>query len=139
MRESQLTIQVVDQTGVNKQSLELVVPSLQLTARELIHLRVHDEFISAKMIHESESQRVKEIRKDLEGKTDKQFIWMDSLGKINPDSTWEIEAEKACQNFRIGRFIIIAAGKQLEDLDTKFILAPESTVEFIKLVPLIGG
>ncbi len=139
MTESPVTIQVVDQIGVKKQTLELVVPSLQLTVRELINLRVHDEFISQEFIRENASQMVKEIRKDLDGKSEKQFVWMDSTNKFSIDSSWEIESKKAQIAFQEGRFFIIIDDKQVEDLDTSVVLKPNSAVKFIRLVPLIGG
>lgn len=83
MDNDSVTIKVVDQIGIQKQLLELVVPKLQLTVRELIRLRVHNEFTSAKIYHESASQQVKEIRKVVDGKADKQFVWMDSMRKID--------------------------------------------------------
>jgi len=139
MDNDTVTIKVVDQIGIQKQTLELVVPKLQLTVSELIRLRVHNEFTSAKLYHETASQQAKEIRKVVDGKADKQFIWMDSIRKIDLNTTWEAEAEKACQNFQNSEFIIIAAGKQLESLDDELILDQESTVKFIKLLPLVGG
>lgn len=139
MANDQITIQVVDQAGAKKQAIELVVPSLYLTVRELIQLWVHQEFTKAKLAYESAPQRVKEIRKDLNGKSDMQFIWMDSIGIISQDASWELEADIACRNFQDGRFIIIAAGKQLGDLNEQIILEPEEIVQFIKLIPLIGG
>ena len=139
MDNDSVTIKVVDQIGIQKQTIELVVPKLQLTVRELIRLRVHNEFISAKLYHETASQQARKSARDVDGKADKQFVWMDSLGKINFNTTWEAEAEKACQNFQNNQFIIIAGGKQLENLDEEFILDQESTVKFIKLLPLVGG
>lgn len=139
MTESPVTIQVVDQIGGNKQTLELVVPSLQLTARELINLHVHDEYISHEFIRENASQMVKEIRRDLDGKSEKQFVWMDSPNKFSVNSTWETEAKKAQIAFQKGRFFIIIDNKQVVDLDTSIFLQPDSVVQFIRLVPLIGG
>lgn len=139
MDNDSVTIKVVDQIGIQKQTLELVVPKLQLTVRELIRLRVHNEFTSAKMYYETASQLATEIRKGLDGKVQKQFVWMDSIGKVNLNTTWEAEAEKACQNFQKNLFIIIAAGKQLENLDDELILDQESAIKFIKLLPLVGG
>ncbi len=139
MDNDSVTIKLVDQIGIQKQTLELVVPKLQLTVRELIRLRVYNEFTSAKMYYETASQQVKEIRMGIEGKAEKQFVWMDSIGKINLNTTLEAEADKACHNFQNNLFIIIAGGKQLENLDDELILDQESTVKFIKLLPLVGG
>lgn len=136
---TETTIKIIDQFGIDKNTLELVVPSLKLTVRELINLRVYNEFISAKIYRESAPERVKEIRKTLDGKSNHQFIWMDSINRINPETTWEEEAEKACNNFQSGLFIVICAGNQLNDLDEEIILDPDDNVQFIRLVPLIGG
>jgi len=132
-------IKIIDQFGIEKNTLELVIPSLKLTVRELINLRVYNEFTSANIYRESAAERVKEIRKTLNGKSNHQFIWMGSINRINPETTWEEEAEKACNNFQSGLFIVISGGNQLGDLDEEIILGPEDNVQFIRLVPLIGG
>ena len=139
MSEDSLSIKIVDMVGLDLTTMEMVVPSLQLTVRELINLRVYNEFTSAKLAHESSALRVKEIRKELGGKPESQFVWMDSPGKLDLESSWEIEAEKACVGFQSGQYMILGAGRQLSDLDEEFILEPEGEVQFIRLIPLIGG
>jgi hypothetical protein len=68
MDNDSVTIHVVDQIGVQKQTLELIIPNLQLTVRELIQLRVYNEFTSVNMYFESASLQIKEIRKRLDVK-----------------------------------------------------------------------
>ena len=139
MPEETLSIKIVDLIGFNMTAVEMVVPSLQLTVRELINLRVYNEYTSAKLAFESSAHRVKEIRKELGGKPESQFVWMDSPGKLDLESSWEIEAEKACVGFQNGQYMILAAGRQLSELDEELILEPEGEVQFIRLIPLIGG
>ena len=139
MSEDTLSVKIIDFIGFNMNEVEMVVPSLRLTVRELINLRVHTEYTNAKMANESSAHRVKEIRKKIGGKPESQFVWMDSTRHLNLASTWEIEAEKACLGFQNGHFMVLAAGRQLSDLDEELILEPEGEVQFIRLIPLIGG
>jgi hypothetical protein len=46
------TIQIVDQVGSKSEKMELVVPTLILTTRELIHLRVHQAYTTAVLAFE---------------------------------------------------------------------------------------
>jgi hypothetical protein len=83
MDKNSVTIHVVDQIGIQNQTLELVVPKLQLTVRDLISVRVHNEFNSAKIYYETASHQAMEIRKGLDGKAQKQFV-MPLIPKIKP-------------------------------------------------------
>lgn len=52
---------------------------------------------------------------------------------------WEIEADRAIDLFTRGRYLVIIDDRQQEDLDAPIQMNAETTVKFIRLVPLIGG
>jgi hypothetical protein len=45
----------------------------------------------------------------------------------------------ALEAFGRNGFLVLVGDRQVEDLDTVLDLAPEGTVSFLKLVPLVGG
>ena len=54
---------------------------------------------------------------------------------IDPDAQFE----KALEAFQGNGFIILVDDRQVESLDTEIALYPETSVTFLKLVPLVGG
>ncbi|EKV00352.1 hypothetical protein Lepto7375DRAFT_2460 [Leptolyngbya sp. PCC 7375] len=55
--------------------------------------------------------------------------------KIN----WEAQFEKAITAFQSNGFIILVDDEQVTELEEEIIIAPETSVTFMKLVPLVGG
>jgi len=47
--------------------------------------------------------------------------------------------EKAIEAFEENGFIVLVDDRQIENLDTEIALHPETSVTFLKLVPLVGG
>ena len=52
---------------------------------------------------------------------------------------WEEQADKAISAFLSNGFFVMVDDKQRTDLDESITITPETTVSFIKLVPLVGG
>jgi hypothetical protein len=46
---------------------------------------------------------------------------------------------RACDSFAHNGFLVLLNGEQLMDLDTLVELGPEPDLQFLKLVPLMGG
>lgn len=51
----------------------------------------------------------------------------------------EAQYEKAIEAFEGNAFIVLVDNLQVENLDTQISLRPETSVTFLKLVPLVGG
>ena len=51
----------------------------------------------------------------------------------------ETQYEKAIEAFEGNGFIVLVDNYQIESLDTRIALQPETSVTFLKLVPLVGG
>lgn len=47
--------------------------------------------------------------------------------------------EKAVEAFEGNGFVVLMDDRQIESLDTEIALHPETSVTFLKLVPLVGG
>ena len=54
---------------------------------------------------------------------------------VDPDTQYE----KAIEAFEGNGFIVLVDNYQIESLDTEIAFQPETSVTFLKLVPLVGG
>jgi hypothetical protein len=52
---------------------------------------------------------------------------------------WEVQCSRAYASFGKNGFLVLVDGKQVTELDLQFDLHEDSEVDFIKLVPLVGG
>ena len=55
--------------------------------------------------------------------------------QVNPQAQFD----KAIQAFEGNAFIVLVGDRQVDTLDDEIALHPETTVSFLKLVPLVGG
>ena len=64
-----------------------------------------------------------------------------SSSNSDPDPTaFESNAIKSAEKaFRLGRFTILIAGRQIDDLNTPLTFEDQTKVIFLRLVPLAGG
>jgi hypothetical protein len=52
---------------------------------------------------------------------------------------WEVQCRRAYSSFEKNGFLVLVDGKQVTELDTQLALHEDSEIDFIKLVPLVGG
>jgi len=52
---------------------------------------------------------------------------------------WEAQCRRAYFSFEKNGFLVLVDGKQVTELDERFDLKENSEIDFIKLVPLVGG
>lgn len=52
---------------------------------------------------------------------------------------WEVQCRRAWSSFEKNGFLVLVDGKQVTELDVQFDLHQNSEIEFIKLVPIVGG
>jgi hypothetical protein len=114
---SMLTLKVRDETTSGDQlaALDLQLSSEQLTVRELIRARVHQE------VRDHNAQTL--VRR------------ADATRRADPDKQTAV----ALDGFRRGHILLLVDDRQVEELDTVVTLHPGSSVTFLKLVPLVGG
>ncbi|HXD09109.1 MAG TPA: hypothetical protein VN653_03510 [Anaerolineales bacterium] len=55
--------------------------------------------------------------------------------QVNPVTQYE----KAIEAFEGNGFIVLVDDRQIESLDTEIAFRPETSITFLKLVPLVGG
>ena len=51
----------------------------------------------------------------------------------------DAQCRRACSSFENNGFLVLVDGKQVTELDSRFDLHEDSEIDFIKLVPLVGG
>ena len=130
------TLMVRDETafklGNNDYIFPLSFPTERITVRELIRERVFQE-VQDYNLRQPEFYcglvKPSDAEQTLNGfrLTKKQLI------------DWEQQFDKALEAFERNGFIILVGNRQVEGLDEVIEIEPESSVTFLKLVPLVGG
>lgn len=129
------TVAVRDETILGEvvgDKLVLEFFTQQITVRDLIHQRVRqkvEQFNASKppifhgLVQPTDTERT------LNGfKVRKQRL-----------IDWEKQAERAEEAFMTNGFMVLVDERQVTELDEVIAFRPNSTVTFLKLVPLVGG
>ena len=113
-------------------SITLNFPTNHISVRELIEARVREEVTS----YNAEQPEVFNmlVQPSLAERVLNGFKFKEKK-KINEREQYE----KAIQAFDRNGFIILVDDLQVESLDQIIEIAPETTITFLKLVPLVGG
>lgn len=127
-------ITILDESapGKSKASFILELDSRRLSARELIRQRVKQE------VAKFNAQRP-EIFQGLIQPTDTEAELNGYRFKKFRKLDWEKQFAAALHSFEANGFFLLVDGKQVESLDDQLELWPSSKVQFVKLVPLVGG
>jgi hypothetical protein len=128
------TITILDENtaGKSKASFILELDARRLSVRELIRQRVRQEVAKFNAQRPEVFQGLiqpTETETELNGYRLKKFRKLD----------WEKQFEAALRSFEANGFFLVVDGKQVEGLDEELELQSSSKVQFIKLVPLVGG
>lgn len=60
-------------------------------------------------------------------------------GKEKRAVDWRKQFEVACKAFEHNGFVVLVDDRQVENLDEEITVQAETTVSFLRLVPLVGG
>ncbi len=129
-----MTIQVWDEVIPGPRSLAnaLTLQQAKTTARELIQNRVRQEV-------ELHNESLPEVFRGLVQPEESEQILNGFRLKVNRPLEWKVQFQRACTSFQSNGFLILVDGIQVAELDEEFELGPASEVQFVKLVPLVGG
>lgn len=129
-----MTIQIWDEIvhGPRSRGDSLTVPEKKTTARELIRGRVREE-----VARHNESQP--DVFRGLVQPEESERILNGFRMKVKRPLDWEVQFERACTSFERNGFLLIVDGRQAAELDEPVELREDSEVQFVKLVPLVGG
>ena len=118
--------------GARSDVRPVTLPQAATTARELIRCRIREE---VQRHNESPAEVFHGLVQPEESERILNGFRMHGPRLLN----WEVQFERACSSFLRNGFLLIVNGRQVLDLDEPLALEPESEVQFVKLVPLIGG
>jgi hypothetical protein len=111
---------------------DLYIPFLTVTAREILRLRVEAEVNKYNETAGASPLLIEPHRREAELNPDRKHRFFRVL-ELEPQVDMAIEAVEK------GRIIMLIDGRQIGDLDEKFVLTGASEARFVRLVPLRGG
>jgi hypothetical protein len=129
-----VTIQVWDEVvpGPRSTAKLVTVPQAETTAREIIRSRVREEV-------ERHNQSLPEVFYGLVQPEESERILNGFRVRVKRPLDWEVQFKRACSSFEGNGFLLIVDGRQATNLDEPIELQADSEVQFVKLVPLVGG
>ena len=131
------TLKIRDETtfgfgGYNDIDFTLDVPEERITVRDLIRARVYREVRNYNIDQPEVFQGLvqpSDAERSLNG------FKMRRRRRIDPEKQFEL-AKRA---FYSNGFILLVDDRQVEELEEEIDIRPETTVTFLKLLPLVGG
>jgi hypothetical protein len=134
---SPITLTVRDETttGETLAALEVQFTAEQVTVRELIRARVHQEVREHNAKAATGRARFFGLVQPSDTERDLNGYRMRNPRRVNPDKQTEI----ALAGFERGQILLLVDDRQVDELDHSVTLKQGSTVTFLKLVPLVGG
>jgi len=119
--------------GVHEFTLEM--PSEEVTVHELMRSRVFQEVKDFNLKSRSEGQRYRGLvpAPELEN------LLNGSKGSVPVPVDWKVQFQKALQGFERKQFLVLVNEQQVESLDQRVEVQPDTVVSFLKLTPLVGG
>jgi hypothetical protein len=130
------TLTIRDETtfsfGGDDVAFTLDVPAERLTVRELIRTRVYQEVRDYNL-------RQPEYFRGLVQPTDAERTLNGFKVRRRRTIDPEKQFERAIESFYRNGFLVLIDDRQVEDLEDEIEVGPETTVTFLKLVPLVGG
>ena len=118
--------------GRRSQSSAVTIPGTNTTARELISTRVRHEV-------EQHNQTLPAVFQGLVQPEESERILNGFRMRARRPLDWEAMFRRACTSFERNGFLLLVDGRQVTGLDDRIDLGDASEVQFIKLVPLVGG
>ncbi len=129
-----IAVRVRDETSLGEKTDELTLEFLDehITVRELIRSRVYQEV-------RDYNTRKPEYFRGLVQPTEAEITLNGYRLRAHRKIDWEVQYKRALAAFEANGFILLVDDRQIDDLDEEIDLRHNSTVTFLKLVPLVGG
>jgi hypothetical protein len=130
------TLTVRDETGfgfnADGYDFTISLPTEVLTARELIRERVRQE------VEEYNAHRTEYFRGLVQPADAERTLNGFRLRNLRA-LDWAEQYDKAVEAFHRNGFILLVDDRQVEEIDAFIEVKPQTTVTFLKLIPLVGG
>ena len=122
------TITVADETTLGARTNELTLDFLteRVTVREVIRARVYQEVTEHNAAGRGVFRGLVRPRADAAGTGWRRIDWQEQYAR-------------ALAGFAANGFLLLVDDRQVSDLDEEVVLRHDTTVTFLKLVPLVGG
>jgi hypothetical protein len=129
-----VTIRVCDEAipGQRSPAQWVTLEQVQTTPREIIRTRVREEV-------ERHNRSLPEVFTGLVQPEESERILNGFRMKRLRPLDWEAQFQRACAGFEGNGFLLLVDGRQVTELDERLEITADSEVQFIKLVPLVGG
>lgn len=111
---------------------KLEISTGKITLRDLIQRRIREEV-------EEFNRKQSDVFCGLIQPTNTERVLNGYRLKARRQLSWENQYTKAPEAFKNNGFFVIIDGQQVENLDEVIPLRESSEVQFLKLVPLVGG
>ena len=118
--------------GKTEHTFTVHVSGEKISVRELIRLRVTQE------VEEFNNRQPAVFRMLVQPNDTERTLNGFKFHKprlVNPETQYE----KAIEAFEGNGFIVLVDDRQIESLETEIVFRPETSITFLKLVPLVGG
>ena len=128
------TVTVRDESTSGKMLNEFVLDLLteHITVRELIRSRVYQEV-------QDYNRRLPESFRGLVQPNDTKET-VDGFKLKKPRQIeWKAQFDRALEAFESNRVLILVNDRQVESLDEKIVVGPNTSISFLKLTMLVGG
>jgi hypothetical protein len=129
------TVVAIDETSCGTRANELSIEFLseRVTVREIIRSRVYQE------VTEHNARQGRAFRGLVTPDLAEQMLNGERLPRTQRRIDWEAQYEQAVRAFERNGFLLLVNDRQLTDLDEEVELRSDTTVTFLKLLPLVGG
>lgn len=121
-------------TGQVIQQFKIQMPTSKTTARQLIEQRIRQE-----VLRYNDTETFHQFN-GLVTPTEQEEK-LNGYDKAKPKKLIDADAQyqKAIEAFSSNRFFLLVDERQVTELDCELLVSEVSTVQFVKLVPLVGG
>ena len=128
------TVTVRDETTTGELTYELALTltAERLTGRDLLKFRVQEE------VADYNEKQPEYFRGLVQPSDAERTLNGYKLSKAR-ELDWQEQFEKAVEAFERSGFVMLVNDRQVESLDEEIELTTDTTVTFLKLVPLVGG
>lgn len=128
-----LTVRDESTSGQNIGQTVLEFLTERITVRELIRSRVYQE------VQDHNRKSHQHVFQGLVQPTDTEKELNGYRLRTPREIDWKQQLEVALRAFERNGFLILVNDRQAESLDEEILIAPDTQVSFLKLVPLVGG
>jgi hypothetical protein len=131
------TLKIRDETtfslgGDDDRGFTLDVPTERITVLELISARVHREVREYNL---SQPEYFRGLVQPTDAERSLNGFKMRKGRTIDP----QLQFELAKRAFHSNGFILLVDDRQVDELEDEIEIRPDTTITFLKLVPLVGG